>query len=109
MRDIAVLLFVLGSLPFVLKRPWYGILLWVWLGVMNPHKLSWGFAYDFPFAQLVAVATFLGLIFEGRRWRFPLVAPTVFLLLFALWMSVSSVFALLPDDIFAAWLRVMKM
>ena len=109
MRDIAILLFVLGSLPFILKRPWYGIMLWVWLGVMNPHKLSWGFAYDFPFAQLVAVITLLALIFEGRKWQFPWGPPTVFLLLFALWMTVSSIFALYPDNIMSTWTKVMKM
>lgn len=109
MRDIAILLFVLGSLPFILKRPWYGIMLWVWLGVMNPHKLSWGFAYDFPFSQLVAVTTLIALLFESRKWKFPWTAPTVFLLLFMLWMTVSSIFALYPENIMIMWTRVMKM
>src|SRR5687768_15906986 len=108
MRDIAVTLLVLGSLPFILKRPWLGVLVWVWLGVMNPHRLSWGFAYNFPFAQIVAIATLLALVFAQRRWRFPWTAPTIFLLLFGLWMSVSTTFALLPENIFDAWSKVMK-
>ena len=30
---------------------------------MNPHRLCWGFAYDFPFAYIVAVVTLI-----SRRW-----------------------------------------
>src|SRR5258706_4985350 len=108
MRDIVITLFVLGTLPFILKRAWLGMLMWVWVGVMNPHRLSWGFAYNWPFAQIVAIATFLALIFAQRRWRFPWTAPTIFLLLFVLWMSVSTTFALLPENVFEAWGKVMK-
>jgi len=38
MRDILVTAIVFGTLPFILKRPWVGILLWCWLGYMNPHR-----------------------------------------------------------------------
>jgi hypothetical protein len=37
MRDILVTLIVFGALPFVFKRPYIGVLLWVWISVMNPH------------------------------------------------------------------------
>ena len=33
---------VFGSLPFILKRPFWGIMLLAWLGYMNPHKLAMG-------------------------------------------------------------------
>ncbi|HEU4855481.1 MAG TPA: DUF5935 domain-containing protein, partial [Nitrosospira sp.] len=44
MRDILVTLIVFGALPFVFKRPYIGVLLWVWISVMNPHTQGWGFA-----------------------------------------------------------------
>ncbi|HCX34147.1 MAG TPA: putative O-glycosylation ligase, exosortase A system-associated, partial [Rhodocyclaceae bacterium] len=53
MRDIAVTLAVFGSLPFILRRPWIGILVWTWLGFMNPHRLAWGFSTTLPFAMIV--------------------------------------------------------
>ena len=46
MRDIIVTLAVFGLLPLILRRPWLGVLAWSWLGFMNPHRLTWGFAYD---------------------------------------------------------------
>ena len=39
MRDIAVTAVVFGLLPFILWRPHIGILVWTWLGLMNPHRL----------------------------------------------------------------------
>ena len=55
MRDIVLLLAVMGALPFILRRPPIGILVWSWLAYMNAHRLTWGFAYSFPFAQVVGV------------------------------------------------------
>ena len=74
LRDLLVFAAVFATLPFVLLRPWIGVLLWVWISVMNPHRLTWGAAYDFPFGQFVAAFTLAGLVFTPRtdsfeRWR----------------------------------------
>ena len=108
MRDIVITLIVIGSLPQMLKRPYIGILMWVWISIMNPHRLSWGFAYDLPFAQVIAVATFAGLFFKHGRLRFIWSGPTVLLLLFICWMSVSTLFALVPESANAQWMTVIK-
>jgi len=108
MRDIVITLIVIGSLPLMLKRPYIGILMWVWISIMNPHRLSWGFAYDLPFAQVIAVATFAGLFFKQGRLRFIWSGPTVLLLLFICWMSVSTLFALVPESANAQWMTVIK-
>ncbi len=63
MRDYFVFAVVMGSLPFILRRPWIGIIMWCWLSYMNPHKLSWSFAREMPFAMLVALATLTGMLF----------------------------------------------
>ena len=43
MRDLLIVLIVFGSLPLILVRPQIGILMWFWLGMMNPHRLAWGY------------------------------------------------------------------
>lgn len=108
MRDIFITLIVVGSIPFVFKRPWFGIMMWVWLSVMNPHRLTFGFAYDFPFAMIVAIATLLGMPFSTEPKRFPWSATTVTLVLFIFWMNVSTVFALQPEQAYVEWNRVMR-
>lgn len=108
MRDIALAVFVLGALPFVLWRPTIGVFLWVWISVMNPHRLTWEFTYDMPFAHIVAVATIIGLFLSNEQKRFPLTQTTVVLLLFVLWMNVTTIFALDIRESHDMWERVMK-
>src|SRR5690348_9135874 len=108
MRDIALAAFLLGSLPFILWRPTIGVFLWVWVSVMNPHRLTWGFAHDFGFAQLIAAATLLGFIFSRQRKHLPVTPVTVVLFGMAAWMSVTTVWAFDTAASLPMWERVMK-
>jgi putative inorganic carbon (HCO3(-)) transporter len=62
MRDIILSLVVFGLLPKCFARPDIGLMVFCWLSYMNPHKLCWGFALAFPFAQVTALATLGGLL-----------------------------------------------
>jgi probable O-glycosylation ligase (exosortase A-associated) len=70
---------------------------------MNPHRLSWGVAQQFPVAILVGVATLAGFALSHEPRRMPRSTGTY--LLFALWvsMTVSTIFALHFDVAFDAW------
>jgi hypothetical protein len=80
MRDIALTTIIFGLLPFVLVRPSLGILLWTWIGLMNPHKLTFGFAYNFPFAEVIGIVTIISIVLSNERKSLPLRAPVVLLL-----------------------------
>ena len=108
MRDIFVALVVFGLLPKILSRPDIGILLWSWLAYMNPHKLTWGFAHDFPFAQLVALATLGGLMVWKEPKRIPLNPVTVLLIIFTLWMFFTTLFAYNQEGAWVKWNTVWK-
>lgn len=108
MRDILVALIVFGSLPFIFKRPYLGVLIWVWLSVMNPHTLGWGFASSFPFAAIIAGVTMMSLLFTKEPKNLPLTPVTLVLMAFVLWMNVSTVFAIHPEETFIQWKKVMK-
>ncbi len=96
MRSLLVTIVVFGLLPAVLLRPHLGVYLWSWLGYMNPHRLTWGFAYDFPFAQLTALATIAGLFFGKDPKQIPQ-SPLVGLwALFLLWLCIATAFAFDP-------------
>ena len=51
MRDVLLTLFIVGLLPLIFWRPTWGVLAWVWFGLMNPHRLAWGFAMSLPFGK----------------------------------------------------------
>ncbi len=108
MRDIFVLLVVFGTLPFIFKRPYIGILLWCWLGYMNPHKLSWGFAHDFPFAQLTALTILFSLLISKSEKKIPHTRETVILMVFLGWMLITTLFSMYPDLAWAQWDKVWK-
>ena len=108
LRDLALTVFILGMLPAVLARPEWGILLWTWIGLMNPHKLSWGFAYDFPFAMIVGVTTMLSILMSKEEKRLPLSPPVVVLLLFVAWMTFTTVVSLFPSEAWPKLERVLK-
>jgi probable O-glycosylation ligase (exosortase A-associated) len=108
-RDIVLTLLVAGILPFTLKKPHYGLLLWIWLGIMNPHRLTYGFAYNLPFAQISAIFFFLGILFNLKQtYRFPWNGITVTMLAFVLWIGVSPWFSFHPEFEFEFWVRVFK-
>ena len=108
MRDIFVVFVVFGSIPFILVRPYLGVLMWAWLGFMNPHRLSWGFAYSLPFAQVVAIATLIGVLFSREPKRIPWTRETVVLLLFIGWMFITTFFAINQIGAWQQWDKVWK-
>ena len=108
-RDIVLTVFIFGMLPAVLAKPHWGILLWTWIGLMNPHKMTWGFAFHFPFAQIVGLVTILAIVLSKEPKRLPLKAPVVALIAFVLWMVVTTVvFSLYPDEAYTKLWAVLK-
>ena len=105
MRDLFVTIVVFGSLPFILANPYLGIYLWSWLGYMNPHRLSWSFAYEFPFAFIVGIITIVALFFSRESKRVPWTRENIVLLLLIFWMLLTTIFSLHPE---LAWLQMEK-
>jgi probable O-glycosylation ligase (exosortase A-associated) len=105
LRDIVLTLFVFGMIPAMFRHPEWGVLMWTWIGLMNPHRLTWGFAKDFPFATLVGGVAILALLMSKEKKRVPWDPPVVLLALFILWMVVSTVFSLFPT---LAWPQLLK-
>ncbi|OJZ17766.1 MAG: putative O-glycosylation ligase, exosortase A system-associated [Thiobacillus sp. 65-29] len=108
MRDILVTAIVFGVLPFIFRRPWVGILLWCWLGYMNPHRQAWGFAYDMPFAMITALVTITAFVFSKEQKTMIWTRETILLLLFIGWMFFTTLFAFYPDLAWTQWNTVWK-
>ena len=93
MRDLFLFAFIFWVLLKVFARPHIGIYLWTWISLMNPHRLTWTLAYDFPFAAVTAGATMLGLLFSKAPRRMVWSRESVLLILFVLWMLLTTLFA----------------
>jgi len=103
MRDIALTLLIFGTLPFIFKRPHIGILVWTWIGFMNPHRLTWSWAYEMPFAMIVALVTLVALLNSREPKKIPWTRETIFLLIFLVWLFVTTIYSLYPS---LAWLHL---
>ncbi|MBK8893858.1 MAG: putative O-glycosylation ligase, exosortase A system-associated [Propionivibrio sp.] len=109
MRDLIIALAVFGSIPFILRNPFIGLLVWVWLGIMSPHLLSWGWAHNMPFAQIVAICTLASVLFNIKKlYNFPKDRAVIALIVFVLWLGVSPLFSFHPEQEFDRWLQPVK-
>ena len=108
MRDVALTLFIAGLLPFILKRPHWGVLAWTWIGLMSPHRLTFGFAATLPLAASVGLVTIVALALSREHKRVPMSSPVIVLIVLLLWMTVTTVFSINPDEAWPGWFKVMK-
>ena len=108
MRDIIITLIIFGSIPFVFKRPWTGILLFSWISYMNPHRLTYGFAFSFQFALIAAVVTIIAFVIDRDPKKIPLTPISVLLFIFIAWTAVTTIAALAPEPATARFIEFVK-
>ena len=108
MRDLLLISIVIVAALAALRRPWIGVMLWTWISLMNPHRYTYGFAYDAPIALIAAIATLIGLLATTERESPFKGAGPVVLALFMGWMTLSWLFGLDRADDQEQWDKVMK-
>ncbi|MFZ0737419.1 MAG: putative O-glycosylation ligase, exosortase A system-associated [Candidatus Acidiferrales bacterium] len=89
MRDFVVLTIILGSVPLCFIRPYFGLLMWTWIAYFNPHRLTYGIAYNFPVATVVGVPTLAGLMLTKERNRNILTRETILMFALGVWFVVN--------------------
>lgn len=106
MRDVAVLLFLVGCIIAAFRRPWLGVLGVAVFSYMNPHSYSWGFMRQFPAYQTLFIAVVAAFLVNGRDrqplpkdWRIP-----AFFILWAYFL-ITTIDALVPRF---AWLKLIE-
>ena len=108
MRDILVTAIILVWLVFILRRSHYGAYLWAWLSYMNPHKQCWGFAMNLPFAQVAFLVTAVSMFMSKEPKRIPWTRETILLVIFMLWMTLTTLMAFYSELAWVHWEKVIK-
>ena len=96
MRDLLLTAIILGCLPVCLFNPQFAILSYVWVGLMNPHRLVYRLSH-FPVALTFALATVAGMIIRQRFGRFPVRGETLLILVLFCYTTVTTIMALGPE------------
>ena len=108
LRDLLLILILAGLIPTALVRPWIGILGWYWIGMMNPHLLTWGFARQLPVAMLVAIPTLIGLLLTRERKSIAWNREMILVALMFAHFTFTSFFAWSPSQAWSQWDKVWK-
>lgn len=110
MRDIVFLCVFLSSLPFIFVSPFYGVLIWYAFSLSNFHTLMWGIFGNLYLAYVIAILTAISWVFsQNEKVRLPLSPLVVLTLLFSVWITITSCFALAPvATVWARWEFIQK-
>src|SRR5690242_5697968 len=108
-RDIALVATLFFLVPVSFFRPWIGVLAWFWVAYFVPQSFTWGFGRNLPVAMIVAVATLLGYVMSGEGKKpLPRTASVLFLALFSVHITISTLVAYDPTTAWGKWDWVCK-
>ncbi len=109
MRTTLVFFLFFAILPFALAYSWIAPLMYVAMSVMNPHKLTYGAAVSFPFAQIAALLSLALLVLSKQRRWLPNHPLVYFLVALYAWMGITSLTSINPEDrVSYQWIAVSK-
>jgi putative inorganic carbon (HCO3(-)) transporter len=94
MRDLLLLVALCGMIPLILRAPIVGVLVWLWLSLMNPHEEVEGFLHGAQLNVWFAALTAVAWAGSKEPKTPPANAFIVLLVLFAAWTCVSTYFGL---------------
>lgn len=108
LRDLLLSALLIGGLPIGFRRPFFGALIFAFIGLANPHRFTWGFAYSMPWALAYAAVTIAGLINTQERRVADGIREYAPVLVYLAWMGVTTFFALERESALPMLDRVAK-
>ncbi len=108
MRDILILVLLVGAGLWTLRQPWVGIITWTVVSLGSPHMTFGYAAAGWPVATGIAACTLLGLLYTKEKQNPLLGAPVWWLLAFTVWISVVLPFSFNYEPSEMLWIRSMK-
>lgn len=109
MSDFLVLIVILAFMYWGLTRPYVSFAGYVWVDTFVPQKLVFGFLGNQPISMTMALLCLSSLIFGANKLKLARDATPVFLLIsFAIWITVTTEFALVQYVAWDKWSETLK-
>jgi len=90
MRDIPLLLVLVALVPFVISRPYIGVLLWGWAALFMPNFFVYGIASSVRFNMIIAILTAISYFCSRESKALPANSVTILLFVFLLHGTISA-------------------
>jgi putative inorganic carbon (HCO3(-)) transporter len=107
-RDLVLLAALLGVFPLILRAPAIGILTWIWVALMSPQREVYGFLSNFELNFFIAALTAIAWIFSKERKIAPMNMVTAMVVIFGVWISITTLNAIHREFSYQYWDRTMK-
>lgn len=108
MMGTALVGLILLISPLALGFPVLGILLYQWVDLLAPDKLIWHHLTGMPLSMVLGVSTILGFVVSWRERVFNRSVLQWFLIAYAIWITVTTVYAMVPEHAWWKWDRTIK-
>ena len=108
MLDLVLVAFIGLLLALGLKRPFFWVLAYIYIDIVAPQKIGWGFIQSLPVSLVAFAAAFAGWLFldSKRGSRFTLRQGLILVLL--AWCGVTTLSAAFPVEALEKWSWVWK-
>jgi len=108
MLDLALVAFIGMLLALGLKRPFFWVLAYIYIDVVAPQKIGWGFIQSLPVSLVAFAAAFAGWLFLDSKQgsRFGMRQALIAILL--MWCGVTTLSAAFPVEAALKWSWVWK-
>jgi len=108
MLALIIALSIVATLPGILLWPHLGVLAWYWVGLMNPHRFAWGGLENQRYAAAVGATTLVAWMLSRDAKRIPLTPVTALLALLVVWITITTLFAHVPEEAWSSWRQAFK-
>jgi putative inorganic carbon (hco3(-)) transporter len=108
MRALVLTAFCIPGIGATAFAPFLGVLMWHWLSLMKPHAATYGFTMNLPIVMVCGAVTLLAWVFSREPKRLPMTPANILMIAFTLWISLTTMYAALPDRAFDKWIELIK-
>ena len=108
MLDLALLAFIGVLLALGLKRPFFWVLAYIYIDVVAPQKIGWGFIQSLPVSLVAFAAAFAGWLFLDSKQGSRFGARQALIAILLIWCGVTTLSAAFPVEAATKWGWVWK-
>lgn len=109
MRDPLFFVVFIILLYYVIKKPFIGVSIWLWISLMYPKGWLYGFAQEIRYNLIVAAITIFTYFIMKNKPETPKNSLSVIVFIFVFWTLITSIFNNgVSDVVWADWIEHIK-